>query len=157
MADNIEDFLRRAAERRQAKAAQAPKPAPAPARPEYTNSRTERLPKAELVDEAPLQAILVESPEQGASVPQHVLMHQVERARAQQARKKKKGEGTVKPVGPPATVITAAEIANPTSQAADQANVDNPVQQLMELMKRPGGMTQAIIMNEILARPEHRW
>ncbi len=104
-----------------------------------------------------MQAILVESPEQGESVQKHVLMHQVERARVQQSRKKKKGEGTVKPVGPPATVITAAEIANPTSPAADQTNVENPVQQLMQLMKRPGGMTQAIIMNEILARPDHRW
>lgn len=157
MADNIEEFLRRAAERRQAKAAQTPVPAPAPTRPEYTNSRTERIVQAEVIEEVPLQAILVESPEQGESVPQHVRMHQVERARVQKSRKQKKGEGTVKPVAPPATVITSADAVNSATQLTDSSATENPVHQLIQMMKRPGGMTQAIIMNEILTRPDHRW
>ncbi len=160
MADNLEDFLRRAAERRQAKSGQRPAapPAAAPVRPEYTNSRTERVPKAELVDEVPLQAILLDESDLAETVPQHVLTHQVERARMQKARKQKKGVGTVKPVEPPPAVKSVGE-TTATANTSGYTGAPSPdaVAQLLQLIKRPGGLTQAILMNEILTRPEHRW
>ena len=62
------------------------------------------------------------------------------RARAE-AAKKTKG---LKPAGPPSPGVAPALSGD---LAAD----------LLRMLRQPGGIQQAILMREILDRPEHRW
>src|SRR5690606_19088011 len=62
MSGDIEDFLRRAAERRQARQANRPAPPSPPARPEYSDARRERAPQARADDDELIVAEVVEDP-----------------------------------------------------------------------------------------------
>ena len=152
MAGDLEDFLKRAAERRAQKQQQAggggadgqrparPAPKPRP-KPEYTEARRERhvrqryeepIPVAELVEPVnPLseqQRKLAESKKKAAEAREKL---------AQQQR----------------------DIHEP--QEADRGVISiaggSPAEQLLDLIQRPGGLQQAFLLREILERPEDRW
>ncbi len=167
--DDIEDFLRRAAERRQAKASQSPAPAskPKPA-PEYTDARAERMPRKRDEEPAPIQAILVE--EHNEPLADHLA--QVKRQRQVVAAKadKRRAGGSVKPMTPPVTAAPASSRAAspPLQKPAGQRLGSSQTQSasrspgtaadgLIELLKRPEGIAQAFLLQEILRRPTERW
>ena len=151
MSGDLEDFLRRAAQRRQAKAAdsrgaqgQAGGSRPdAKSRPQYSNRKTERLVLADEADEV-LMAEVVEGHEDSISL----RMQRLEAAKR-------------------AAAEAEAELARRKAKRSSQSTTfevrggipfsGNPVQDLLKLLRQPGGVQQAILLKEILDRPEHRW
>lgn len=131
MPDDVEDFLRRAAQRRRAGAAakrEAAKPVRR-VRPQYSNSRTER--QVGLVDDA-----------------EEILMAEVV------------PDDTVSTSSYSARSVDQA-IAAPGGSNANQPGPDQAAETLLAELSRalqsPKGIRQAILMREILDRPEHRW
>jgi len=146
MSGDLEDFLKRAAERRQAKATEKNRP-PKRVPPQYSDSRSERVPH-----NPPLEATVVEE----------VVVAEVVRA-SQPARKKPSLAVRAKEQGTPTANITSVSqpAANqPYERASRSTNVESvgfSAADLIELLKQPGGVQQAILLREILDRPEHRW
>lgn len=168
MAGDLEDFLRRAAQRRQAKAAQnrggagrvpgQPGPGqPGPGqlgpgqlgpasgaggsarpRPEYSNRKTERMVAASDADEV-LVAEVVED-EVASIVARKRRLEAAEQAKAAVAKKE-------------------AQRNDPNCAYSGEGVVlsGNASQDLIKLLSQPGGIRQAILLREILDRPEHRW
>ncbi len=144
MSGDLEDFLRRAAQRRQAKAVEQPKAeAPVKRAPQYSDSRSERI--ARVVDDAEeiLTAEIVD--DDGTSIAARMLrLEEAKRAagHAEQAAaaKMRKVRGML-----------------PRQQKTVKAITGNPVKDLIAAMQRPGGVQQAILLKEILDRPSHRW
>lgn len=146
MSGDLEDFLRRAAERRRAKAGSAAPNPPRRPRPEYTDSRRERVTEpievAEIVDD-PIEVGSGDDVGRTLAAQRKRIREAEQRAAKIRAQTKKALSG-IKPASrgsqpPPA-------IAVPTS--ADD---------LIQLLTQPGGLGQAILIKEILERPEHRW
>ena len=154
MSGDLDDFLRRAAKRRQAAAGggggggqrrgtQHGSGGSRPRRPEYTDSRTERLPQAGRTEEEPEELVL------GEILDEHDEL--AKKQAAVRAARKHAAE--------------AAADAKKHSEQARQADRDRPVaplgsnpgQELMRMLKQPAGLRQAMLLKEILDRPEHRW
>lgn len=180
MPDDIEDFLKRAAQRRQAKSTSAPTPPgpaqaqplparPAPVkpvatqRPEYTDARTERIPRNRADQERPLQAILIDDDDPGTGVAEHMEKLKKQRTKAAKAAEAKRAGGTVKPVTPAPVASSASYVApeRAPSVAPQTTTGDNAgftvSDRLITMLRQPEGMMQAILLQEILKRPEHRW
>ena len=166
--DDIEEFLKRAAQRRQAKTSQAAAaaPPPPPKRPEYTDSRSERMPRNESNnrrDDVPVQAILVDEVEANPGRVAEVVRGNQNRSPARQRvpREKKRRN----PDDNPVQKIPVAEIVMPvaapppvqTAYTIDDGTGTNVADRLMTMMRKPDGLMQAILLKEILTRPEHRW
>ena len=148
MSGDLEDFLRRAAQRRQAKTAQqqqAAQPTPRRAQPRYSDSRTERLvqPVNGLRDEID-EVLTAEIVEEDDFYSQQVRQRDAQRRKikeaqqvARQLKSKIKKKPTTIPTSPPST---------------GDANAD-----LFASLRQPGGLKQAILLREIMDRPVHRW
>lgn len=146
MAGDLEDFLKRAAERRAQKQQQggagsrptAPKPKP---RPEYTQARRERQIRP-VVEEAIPIAEIVESTDPMAEKRQRlaVAKQKADEARSRMAKQQ-------------------LDIHEPG--AVDRGVISiaggTPAEQLLDLIRRPGGIQQAYLLKEILDRPVDRW
>ncbi|WP_182870354.1 hypothetical protein [Stieleria mannarensis] len=147
MAGDLEDFLKRAAERRAQKQQQAgggggaarPKPRP---RPEYTEARRERQVRQQVEEAIPV-AEVVEEPVNPLAERRRKLAEAKKKAEEARARLAKQ----------------TAEIHDP--QPADRGVISiaggTPAEQLLDLLRRPGGLQQAFILREILERPQDRW
>ncbi|MEM9587922.1 MAG: hypothetical protein AAGA03_11640 [Planctomycetota bacterium] len=137
MAGDLEDFLRRAAARRQAKAAPAP-PAQQPnVAPQYTDRRRERMVTSQEPDE--LEDVSTVS-------------NRLEQQRAQiQAAKEKARQVAAEAAATPAAMPTRTK-----SGRVETTNTAN-AQDLIDLLKQPQGIRNAILLREIFDRPEHRW
>lgn len=175
MSGDIEDFLRRAAERRQARQAQKPGPPPArPARPEYSDSRRERTAQWDQdapvgdEDDAPVVAQQVDTP---------LARKLAELKRAQAAAQ------AMRDAAPEDSTAAARDVVAPLrssvtslrsgSGAAANLPADGrfglgvpaavaaaPPTVLDELRQSLGtaqGLRTAVLLHEILSRPEHRW
>jgi len=171
--DEIEEFLKRAAQRRQSKAAGKPAPPAPKPRPEYTDARSERLPRAEPIneprpknrrDEEVVDAIVLEDPLDGQSVAEHVKGLKRERATRSSEAKARRSGGSVAPVDavpvvtqvdPNAPRQRAPSIA-PQTAIADNGGI-TPIDRLITLLRQPDGMVQAVLLQEILKRPTDRW
>lgn len=142
MAGDLEDFLRRAAARRQAKASEQGPVAPKP-RPEYSNSRTERRvqPHVEALEEV-ITAEIVEDPNSIVARTRRV-------EKAKQAAREAQAElkSTKK------ALSSSSRSGPPKAKDADQDLRET----LLDALKSPGGIQQAILLKEIIDRPEHRW
>lgn len=160
MAGDLEEFLKRAAERRaQKQGGAAPKTQPKQAapverpspvqrqtesrpRPEYTDARRERQVRAPIEEAIPIAEIIE---------PVNPLLEQEARVaeakrRADEARKKMSKIRQSKPQAAP----VMAELV-PDAQGS-------PADQLFELLKSPDGVRQAFLLREILDRPDFdRW
>lgn len=137
MSGDLEDFLRRAAQRRQAKAAQqqqSQRPAPAQ-RPQYTSRQTERV----------VDAIIVDEPVEAEAVPEDSL-----HARNVRLAEARKAAEVVK-----AEVVKAGRSGAPSPSKSAPTNVS--IGNLTQLLNQRGGLAQAFLLREILDRPEHRW
>jgi hypothetical protein len=176
MSGDIEDFLKRAAQRRQARQAGAPVPGPepAPSRPEYTNARRERqvrpaqenddeLVVAEVIQQPLAQRIeeLKRSQAAAQEIRQDARQGTAARrdtatAKTEAARQARVAAQTPLPAARPPQGITA----NSTSaerQAASASHPDVLIDELLKSLSSPGGLRKAILLHEILDRPEHRW
>lgn len=145
MAGDIEDFLKRAAQRRQVKAAeQARRPEPPqPSRPRYSNIRSERVViPVEDADEI-LTAELIEDDTDSIS---NRMKRLAEAKRVAAAGAEEAGDRMRESRG----MLSRSKIVK-------KQFTGNPVQDLLSTLNHPGGLQQAILLREILDRPEHRW
>lgn len=177
MSGDIEDFLKRAAQRRQARQGSQPPPPPPPRpRPEYSNARNERITRAQ--DEDDIEPALLEEPlaqrlqelkrkqlaaqtaqtakrrgsaERRDQSPARDQRGNAERGTLKQSSAAKRAAASPKQASPPTSVAAA------TAQAAAAPVETTPVEELMRLLQTPQGLRNAFLMREILDRPEHRW
>lgn len=144
MAGDLEDFLRRAAQRRQAKAAQQQPPPPTRAQPHYSDSRTERVvPPIEEAEEI-LTAEIVEDTNSIAA-----RMHRLEEARRVAAEVEEAAHEKLRSV--------KHKVQKKKAVAVKGQFTGNPAADLINALRQPGGIQQAILLREILDPPEHRW
>jgi len=166
MSGDLEDFLRRAAQRRQAKAgggdpppggprqpSQRPPAQQAPQRqpsqrqkPQYSNSRTERVTRP--VEEEIVVAEVVEDLDSQWTQRRRKIEEAKQAAKqaeqeAAQAFSKMKGKAGVQVI--------------PLSGSDNSKVTGFTIEDLVQMLHRPGGMQQAVLLKEILDRPEHRW
>jgi hypothetical protein len=142
MSGDLEDFLRRAAQRRQAKAAQQ-QPPPPRQRPQYSDRRTERIVRPVETDEI-LTAEIVEEDDPNSF---QARMRRVQEAK--RAAQKAQAEAAQK--------LKKIARARPKSSGVGPALSGHPARDLVRMLQQPGGIQQAILLREILDRPEHRW
>ncbi|TWU32976.1 hypothetical protein [Novipirellula artificiosorum] len=152
MSGDLEDFLRRAAQRRQNKAAQQPpegaaQRSAARPKPQYSDSRTERRPRPPLDEDVVVAEVVEDVDAQWRGRAQKVeqakraaKLAQAEAAKELSKLKKKKSTSRIPPLEPLAPVGTG-----------------HAIEDLLNMLHRPGGIQQAVLLREILERPEHRW
>jgi len=142
MAGDLEDFLRRAASRRQQKAVeQQQAPQQRRRQPEYSDSRSERISREP--DEPVLTAeIIAEDPKSHAA-----RLHRAEEAKRTAVKAKKQAKKSAE----------QARQRAARKRPVALGSTGKPAQDLVNLLKQPGGIQQAILLREILDRPEHRW
>jgi hypothetical protein len=115
--------------------------APRP-KPEYTEAKRERLVRPP-----------VEEPVPGVELAQQPIGQLAEKRERAAKAKKKAAESRER------VAQQQRDIHEPT--AADRGVISiaggSPIEQLLDLMRRPGGIQQAFLLREILERPEERW
>ncbi len=140
MSGDLEEFLRRAAERRRERAAQQQAQQEAQQhrrspRPEYTDRQAERVARA-----WEAQAI-EDEPMMGEPISDEAIVPTAREASGQ----------------PPATPANPSPpLKSPSAQGGPPLAEASP-EELMEWMRTPAGLKQAILIREILDRPTHRW
>ncbi|GAA4464289.1 hypothetical protein [Novipirellula rosea] len=156
MAGDLEDFLRRAAQRRQANAGnQNPPPAARPAaaqpavpeqrkRPQYSNHRTERMIR-EVEEEIFVAEVVEDEPSPWQERQRKI--EEAKRAAAEAESVAAKAMAKVKKSGTHATPQFAPGPQMTGNVAAD----------LLRLLQSPEGIQQAVLLREILDRPIDRW
>jgi hypothetical protein len=144
MSGDLEDFLRRAAQRRQAKAAQQSQPAPRRQPPQYSDRRTERVVQPREADEVLTAEIVEDDPDSFSA-----RLRRLEEAK--QAAAKAEAEAAKK------LAKARGKSLRPKSPSVAVALSENPTQELVKMLRNSGGIRQAILLREILDRPEHRW
>ena len=152
MSGDLEDFLRRAAQRRQAKAAQERAASARPSesrsgsrtRPQYSDRRTERIVSADEADEI-LVAEVVDDEAHNSIADR---MRRLEAAK-QAAAEAESSLGRLRRADQKPQAKAPA--------AAGPLLSGDPVQNLIKLLRQPAGIQQAILLREILDRPTHRW
>lgn len=172
MSGDIEDFLRRAAQRRQARQQKQAGSAPPPRRPrpEYTDARRERLPQQQSELDEPVVAEVVNEPlakrladMKQAQADAHAARDRATETVRQQRRQAERGESSspqhepaAGETAPPAKTETAARLdAGQADPASDSPN--ETVRQLLQALRSPQGLRNAVLLHEILDRPTHRW
>ena len=148
MAGDLEDFLRRAAARRQQKATQEKQQAQQQQRPEppqYSDSRTERVARpVEPVDEVLVADVVEDTTNSYAAQLQRI--EDTKRAAAQAQRESKRSASEAE-----AKLLTKNRHSSTVDVTGSAAH------DLINMLKRPGGIQQAILLREVFDRPEHRW
>ena len=154
MSGDLEDFLRRAAARRQTKSGSQPQRANQPQpragadhqgtrRREYTDRRQERVPQAADVADEPITAEIVSDELESLS-------EQRRRIEAAKERAEKIRQQTSEKL-PPAARSSQSEVPTGTGFTG------NAAEDLLRMLRHPSGLRQAILLREVLDRPEHRW
>jgi len=186
MSGDLEDFLKRAAERRQSRQAKTPpQPQQRPAaRPEYTDARRERTVRppagdddeivvAQVIEE-PLAKRIAELQRKQAEAQsaRHANRegsasrreaHPVESAMAENDRKRvarrDAGRAESAAMSRPRSDAPASKAAalGESASAAEHFDADSLIDELVASLKSPQGLRKAMLMREILDRPEHRW
>ena len=149
MSGDLEDFLRRAAQRRQAKSAQRSQPQAARSKPQYSNRQTERVVDAVIVDEPLMAEVIAEDSNPLAAQQRHLQESRkaAALAQAEAAKKLSKIKGRRRSKG------RAAASSGPSRLALSGVTSED----LIRLLSTPQGIRQAILLREVLDRPEHRW
>ena len=145
MSGDLEDFLKRAAQRRAQKQQQQggmSRPSAPPRRsPEYTDSRQERQIRQQV--EQPIPVAEPIEPIDPLAEKRRKLKEA--KRRAKEARESISAHQR----------RSEPEIIEDASAMILQGG--NPAEQLLDLIQRPGGIQQAFLLREILDRPEDRW
>ena len=149
MSGDLEDFLRRAAERRKAKAEasgqQAQPQRTQQRKPQYSDSRTERMAR-QFDDEEIVIAEIVEDPREESSWDRR--HREIEEAKQAAAQAQKEVAKQKKKLKAQPSAVKDGNVPEVTDNSADA---------LLRLLRSSGGVRQAVIIREILDRPEHRW
>lgn len=159
MSGDLEDFLRRAAQRRQAKGApnrpQAQARSSGTARgasstpraaPQYSDRFAERVVQ-QFDDDEVLMAEVVEDEEESISA----------RLRRLEAAKKAAAEAQAEVARRQAQQRSGAQGTPAPEAGSTLPSSGSSAQELLKLLKQPGGLQQSILLKEILDRPQHRW
>lgn len=159
MAGDLEDFLRRAAQRRQQKTAQQKEQAGPPrrTRPEYSNAKTERIARPVEPDDPIVTAEIVDEVAQSRAARSRQAQARENEARQAHARRLEQAERAAAEAK--AEIAAALQTAGNRAAGRTQlaARRPEPLRELVRGLLRPGGIQQAILMREIMDRPEHRW
>ena len=149
MSSDLEDFLRRAAQRRQANAPPAQAAPVKRSRPEYTNRQSERLTSHPMddADDIPVAAIVVD--DEHDEDPYAMQRKRIAAAKAAAEKEATKAAATLAKL--------QQSKASGSSTASSSVSTGNMVEDIKRMIQAPGGMQQAMILKEILDRPEHRW
>lgn len=181
----VEEFLRRAAERRTSEqrrevttAAQRHEPPrPEQSRPEQPPARrTPRPPPAEQakpqprkISRQPLQAEIVDDVKRGSDVAEHVKQHFKPHAVLERAPSAQAVDQADEAMQDHMHAVFDHQVGTlsrgergrlqPTEPQAmpQRAPSDLDIAALAGLLSNPQSVRQAIVLNEILSRPEHRW
>ncbi|QEG41643.1 hypothetical protein [Roseimaritima ulvae] len=152
MAGDIEEFLRRAAERRQQRANQRnaqQQQATRPAAPQYTDRATERLPRAERRAQ---QAPPYQPPVQQAEPLLAEIIEDDEHESMSQRRRSREAEDQAK---------VDSELQRHSEEGkqerSDRGEQSNAAEDIIRLLKSPNGMKQAVILREILEPRSNFW
>ena len=168
MSGDLEDFLKRAAQRRQAKAAQQ-KNSPKRVPPQYSDSRTERIPQPVPEDEIVEAQVVSATYDEDVVVADAVTTSQPRRPKRQRTSQPRSGKSSASSSKTlsdreQSRVGTSVEVQPAdTSYTQGKKSLNQPAmtgfsaEALIEMLKRPGGVQQALLLREILDRPEHRW
>jgi len=149
MAGDLEDFLRRAAVRRQQKAAQQQQaPQRRPEQPQYSDSRTERVSRDR--DREPEEPVLTAEIVADDPVSHLAQLHRAEEAKRAAVKAKRQAKKS-------AERNRQKQAKKGSGTPLTQGSTGKPAQDLVNLIKQPGGIQQAILLREILDRPVHRW
>ncbi len=159
MADDLEAFLRQAAQRR----AQRQKPAqpkPPPARPQTQPPRSPATPQRPPVSSPVVEAVVIPSLVQsrvdtsGFERRAEQLGEEVGLAdEAMEAHLQQKFDhqvGTLSDVGH--DEIESSEVFDPAGESGATAAAD-----IVAMLKNPNTVRQAVLLSEILSPPHHRW
>ncbi len=149
MPSDLEDFLRRAAQRRQTNAPPAQAAPTQRTRPEYTNRQSERLTSHPMddSDDIPVAAIVLDDEHEEDPY----AMQRKRIAAAKAAAEKEAAKAAA------ALAKLQQSKASGGSPASSFTSTGNMVEDIKRMIQAPGGMQQAMILKEILDRPEHRW
>ena len=154
MSGDLEDFLRRAAARRQTKSPTQPQRASQPKprgqadqqgtrRREYTDRRQERVPQTADVADEPITAEVVSDEIESLSDQRRRIKAATEQAEKIRQQTEEKLPQQARPSRSEAPTGTGS-----TSNAAED---------LLGMLRHPSGLRTAFLLREVLDRPEHRW
>jgi hypothetical protein len=145
MAGDLEEFLKRAAERRAQKQQQAggagAKPKPRP-KPEYSVAKRERQVRQPVEQAIPVAEIVK-------------TVDPATEKRIRLAKAKQKSDDARERVAQQQRDIHDPVLGKEPSEISIAGGT--PAEQVLALIRRPGGMQQAFLLREILERPEDRW
>lgn len=155
MSGDLEEFLRRAAQRRRERAAQhqAQQPKPRP-RPEYTDRRAERAATAQYdqaTEDAPLIAEVVDKEDVAETIAQ---VRSAVQSQSRQPAPSRQSDVSPQKTSPQKPAPAAVQIAD---EVASLPQAEVTPEELMAWLRNPAGLKQAILIREILDRPTHRW
>lgn len=165
--DEIAEFLRRAAQKRSQAAGQgagrpappsgplAPAPRAQPVRPQAQTARQQVQPSRPPI-EPPMERPI------GESVAEHVQKHLDTRSIGTHAEQISQVGQTTRQLQSHLQSAFSHEVgqlahASEGDAPANDSPASNSATSLAALLAEPGGMRQAIMLNEILQRPVHRW
>lgn len=163
MAGDLEDFLRRAAQRRAEAAAARPKqPQPQPPRrPEYTDRNRERSVSSGDVDEEVVIADLVppvtETPRRAPQPPPMLAAQQAQQAAQQTQQAVQQTQRAAQRAQHALGESRRSALEAQRLDDIPEFKADPTVLALLRLMTNPSGIRQAILAREILDPPHHRW
>ena len=157
----LEEFLHDIAEQQAAQQAGQRGARPAPARPVPARPPREPVVEAEVIEAVPLREGVSQHVAQHldpSSIRQHTAQLGAEvaeeEAKHQSARREKFGHRLGRLSGTkPATATSGMPAASQVTNLA----VPTRAGDLAQLLRSPASIRQAIMLNEILTRPEHRW
>jgi hypothetical protein len=166
MSGDIEDFLRRAAQRRQAKAVEQ-KEAQTPqrrVRREYTDARSERITRSpyEMDPSDEIEDIRGDGSGDEILTAEIVDVDEVSHSRQiQQMEDQRRSIEEAKKVARRLEEETAKKKQKTDKRDASRSaaiqSTGDPVADLLANFRRPGTIQQAILLREIIDRPDHRW
>ena len=158
MAGDLEEFLRRAAEKRR-KAMEAVREDAGTPTHKHT-AASERVIRAEEIEPVDVVEAMPVDPRPGRSQqpsPRRVPAPATRRTPAQSTGRVQAPRPSPPPAGPapPAAVPPTPAAAVPGPPISDRPTVvaDN----LLDRLRSPGGLREAMLLREILDRPTHRW
>lgn len=142
MANDLEDFLRRAAAKRQANVKTQPRPPASPPKHQLT-SHPEVI-EADVIYEATIVEKAAPTAYDQVAYDETAFEH----SDYQHKTFAREGYDQM-PAG--------SSGSSSRGSAASRAETAVTTDELLELLRRPGGVKQAVLLKEILDRPDHRW
>ncbi|MEM9827051.1 MAG: hypothetical protein AAF958_10705 [Planctomycetota bacterium] len=173
MSNDLEDFLRRAAQKRHAgEVARREEKSRPPRRPlsEYSDARSERVirPSPEEAEEVILAEVVPTTRTTVQTKPRRQASNsrsqgQGARSQGQGARGHQQASPQAGSRGDAVAAAMASMGGEPTAPMQDEAHAADTGQQnttakdLVQMLRSPQGIRQAFLLREIIDRPEHRW